>query len=264
MAFNEKYNTDDVLYRNIIIGLLNLLNRNIVIQQAISADEIQDVSVPFFPPMYGDERFLQDFYMLNGVDCDGPKYAEGNIDPVPRGIVSLSSMTINSSALTSKFVRGTFNQEVDGTIKAYSAFLNPIPLLLNFDVEIICGTLLEAMKIIQQTIDTFYKVAIFAVDFKGLRVPCQVGFSQDYNIEKPVTFSFGEDNQIKVKFVLEMESYQPVFDKPSTRFRGNIMDHGIGNTIYSVSGVSGDTQFAKFTGEAKNDFSHDKPDPTHP
>jgi len=194
---------------------------------------------------------MQDFYQLNGLECDGPTYAEGNSDPVPRGIINMTSLTINSSALTSKFVRGTYNKEEDGTVKAYSAFLNTIPLTLLFDVEIICASFTESLKIVQQTIDTFYKVAIYAIDFKGLRVMCQVGFSQDYSIEKPITYSYGEDNKITVKFTLEMETYQPVFDKPSERFRGNVMDHGIGNEIFSVSGVSGapTTYFTKLSGE---------------
>jgi hypothetical protein len=173
----------------------------------------------------------------------------------------MSSMTINSSALTSKFVRGTYNKEVEGTLKAYSAFLNPIPLTLLFDVEVICGTFTESLKIIQQTIDTFYKVAIFAIDYKGLRVPCQVGFSQDYSIEKPITYSYGEDNKITMKFTLEMETYQPVFDKPSERFRGNVMDHGIGNEVFSVSGVSGYSgvqYIAKFNGEVDPSLYKDK------
>lgn len=268
MAFNEKFNSDDVLYRNIIVGLLNLLNRRIVYTQAIGPDEVKEMSVPFFYFMYNDERFMQDFYQLNGQDCDGPQFAEGNIDPVPRGVINMSSMTINSGALTSKFVRGTFNKEVDGTVKAYSAFLNPIPLTLLFEVEVVCATFTEALKIVQQTIDTFYKVAIYAIDYKGLRVMCQVGFSQDYTIEKPLTFSYGEDNKITMKFTLEMETYQPVFDKTSERFRGNVMDHGIGNEIYSVSGISGHTgveYIAKFSGQPNPaltaDLDEDKPKP---
>lgn len=238
MSFNQRYNTDDVLFRAITIGLLNLLNRKIVIKQTIGPDQVQDVSVPFFYFMYQDERFMQDFYQLFGADCDGPKYAEGGTDPVPRGVIQIASMSINSAALTNKFVRGTFNKEVDGEIKAYSAFLNPIPLTITWDVEIWAGTFVEAMKIVQQTIDTFYKVSIFSVDYTGLRIPCQVGFSQDYNIEKPVTFSYGEDNKIMVKFSLEMETYQPVFDKVSLRFRGNVMDNGIGNVLVDVNGTN--------------------------
>ena len=247
MAFNEKWNTDDVLLRSVIIGTLNLLNRQVVYQQAVSEDEVRDQTVPFFYTMAQDERFMQDFYMLYGQECDVPKYAEGNYDPVPRGIINISSMSINSAALTNKFVRGTFNKEVEGTVKAYSAFMNSIPLKVNFDVEIYCATLLESFKIIQSLIDTFYKVATFAVDFKGLRVPCQLGFSEDYSIERPLSFSFSDNKQMIMRFNLEMETYQPVFDTASERFRGNVMSNGIGNTLLSTSGVSGYSGTVYFT-----------------
>lgn len=237
--YNEHFNKDEILIRNVIVGLLDLLNKKIVYNQVIGPDEVEELSLPFFYTMAGDERFLQDFYQLNGQVCDGPQFAEGNTDPVPRGVISMTSLSIDSAALTSKFVRGTFNKEINGDTKAFSAFLNPIPLNINFDVEVICATLTEALKIIQSTIDTFYKVTVYAVDFRGLRVICQTGFSQDYNIEKPFTFSYGDDNKITVKFTLELGTYQPVFDKTSERFRGNVMDHGIGNEIYSVSGISG-------------------------
>jgi hypothetical protein len=242
MPFNQAYNTDDVLYRAITVGLLNLLNRNIVIKYQTGPDpetDFKEVAIPFFPAMFNDERFMQDFYQLYAADCDDiPRYTEGNNDPVPRGVIQLSSLTINSAALTNKFIRGTYNKQENGTINAYSAFLNPIPLTINWDVQIKAATVNEAYKIIQQTIEVFYKVAQFSVDFRGLRVPCQVGFSQDYSIERPLTFSYGEDNAILVKFILEMETYQPVFDKPSERFKGNIMT-SIGTDIVAVSGVSG-------------------------
>lgn len=247
MGFNEKWNTDGVLYRAIIIGMLNHLNRAIAYDQAISADEVVEKTVPFFFTNAQQERFMQDFFMLYNQECGVAQYAEGNYDPVPRGILNIQTISINSAAMTSKFVRATFNKEVDSTVKAYSAFLNPIPLRLMFDVEIICGTVLESFKIIQSVIKTFYKVATFAVDHNGMRVPCQVGFSEDYNIDKPVQFTYGDKQDVTIKFTLEMETYQPVFDTVSERFRGNMMQNGIGNQIYSASGVSGYSGVQQFT-----------------
>jgi len=251
MSFNQHYQTDNVLYRALTIGLLNLLNRTIVYEQVEgpNVEDIKELSVPFFPAFYNDERFMQDFYSLIDPDCyDGHKYGEGGNDPIPRGVIEMTSLSINSAALTNKFVRGTFNKEVDGTVVAYSAFLNPIPLTILWDIEIKCSTYLEMMKITQSVIETFYKVAIIAVEYKGLRTPAQIGFSQDYNVEKPMTFTYGEDPVKLVKFSLEMEAYQPVFDKPSERFRGNVMNRGIGDAIVYVSGVSGTSGYATFSG----------------
>ena len=50
-----------------------------------------------------------------------------------------------------------------------------------------------------------------------------------------------------MRFNLEMETYQPVFDTASERFRGNVMSNGIGNTLFSTSGVSGYSGTVYFT-----------------
>ena len=283
MAFNDRYNTDDVHMRAVLVGLINLLNKNVLIEHVISDTESKMTSIPFYPAMANDERFMQDFYMHYHPDCQS-YYVEGNYDQIPRGVIELSSFTIDSASLVNKFVRGTYHrQDTDGQVKAFSDYINVIPIRMTYDVEIICGSLLEAFKVVQEFIATFYKAATYQVSYKGFRVPCQVGFAQDYTIEKPTEFSYGDDKTIKVNFPLEMETYQPVVGDPFQRrggvpktvigengststgsdtemFRGNTMHRGIGNIIYEVSGVSG--QFASFEAEIDPSMTKDTEEDT--
>ena len=39
------------------------------------------------------------------------RHAEGNYDPIPRGIITLSSFNVKSSDLVNKYVRGTFQRD---------------------------------------------------------------------------------------------------------------------------------------------------------
>lgn len=230
MAFNQAYNTDDIFLRSVIIGLLDLLNTRIQIKQ-VMVDTPALITVPFFYATYGQERFLQDFYMKYRELCDGPVYVEGGAEPVPRGILTLTAVSVNAAALTSKFVRGTYNKEVGGEVKAFSSYLNNIPLILNFDVEIVCNTLAESMKITQSAIGAFYKAAKFNVDYNGFMCPCQVGFSEEFSTEKQIQFTYGDGaDLIKLRFTIEGETYLPVPDQTQERWRGNIME-SIGNII---------------------------------
>lgn len=260
MAFNETYNFDDVFVRNIIVGVLDFLNRKVQYRQT-SDSGTNLLSVPYFFEMGSDERFFQDFYINYGHDCDGPVYAEGNYEPVPRGILSLSSISINSAALTNKFVRGTYNKTVKtdsgGTeIKAYSAFLSVVPISMTFGIKVICNTTLESMKIIQETISTFYRAGKFQVDFNGFRVESQIGFSNEYGVDKPVEISYPEPRRIEINYTIEVESYLPIPDGPSERFRGNVMDHGIGNSYGTMPGLPG--VYAKFSADVDNTIREDR------
>ncbi len=173
--FLHKHNTDNVHTRAVIVGLVNLLNSKIYYQNVLSDTNIENVSVPFIPNMGGDERFLQDFF-LHWNDCVHPRLADGNYDVIPRGVVTLTTNSINTSAMTNRFVRGNYVKEVNGELQRFSAFLNSIPLSMEFDIEIQTDTLLDCFKIQQSILETFYKVQVFSVNFKGFRVPCQAGF----------------------------------------------------------------------------------------
>jgi len=231
MAFNQQYNTDDILVRSVIVGLLDLLNKRFQIRQVMDT-ESEIIPVPFFYQRFGSERFMQDFFMKYHEGCEGPITTEGGSEPVPRGIIALTSLAVNQTALTSKFVRGTYNKEINGEIKAFSSMLNVIPLNMVFDASVLCNTLVESLKITQAAIGSFYKAAKFNVNYSGFMVPCQAGFSQDYQIEKQIQYTYGDgEDKITMKFSIEVETYLPVPDDTSERWRGNIMDNGIGNEV---------------------------------
>lgn len=257
MSFNDRYNTDDVLFRAVLVGLIDLLNNKILIEYVLSDTESKMQAVPFYSSLAQDERFMQDFYMHYHPDCT-TAYAEGNYDVIPRGAVEFQSMSIDSASLVNKYVRGTYHKQVDGQIKAYSDYINVVPLRITYNISVLAGSLLEAFKITQEFIATFYKAATYQVHYKGLRVACQVGFAQDYGLERPTAFSYGDDKKITINFPIELETYQPVFGDPSSAknntemFRGNTMQNGIGNIIYGVSG-----DYARFEGTVDPSLSVD-------
>lgn len=227
--FLQKYNIDDVFLRNVIVGMLKNLNDKLTYTQINQQQQVLQVFIPFFYSMSGDESFLQDFY-LDYIDCDGQSpFAEGNYDVVPRGILNLSSVGINTQAITNGFVRSTYNvEDTQGQMKAYSAYTNYIPLDLAFDVTIRTDTLLDTFKIFETCVQTFYKVFDYSVEFEGIRIPVQVGFPETYPNDKQLEFSYGNTQKwIETKFTIAAETYFPQKNLRTERFRGNLMQAGI-------------------------------------
>lgn len=234
MPYLEKFNRDDIHARAIIVGLINLLNQEIFFVNTISNTEQKIVEVPFYYSNTGDERFLQD-YFLEWRDCVHPKFLDGNFDPIPRGVVNIEGMDINTGNLTQRWIRGNFTRLINGQLETFSAYLNSIPLDMNFNVKIQTDTMTDAFKIIQALIEVFYKVQIFNVSFKGVMVPCQVGFPENYNIEKMFEFVYPADTKIEISFSLALETYYPVFDEPNLGSRNaianaNAMQDWVNNT----------------------------------
>jgi hypothetical protein len=187
------------------------------------------VYIPFFYSLSGDESFLQDFY-LDYQDCDGNSpFAEGNYDIIPRGIVNLIGVNIDTASITNGFVRATYNSEdTEGNMKAYSSYTSSIPLSMTFDVKLRADSLLDTFKIFQSVIQVFYKVFSFSVEFGGMRIPVQVGFPEQYQNDKQIEFSYlSTQKYIETTFSIQVETYYPQKDLETERFRGNLMQAGI-------------------------------------
>lgn len=235
MDFLEKYNTDNVFFRGVILGMLSKLNETITYTQTDSSQNVSTIYIPFFYSMVGDEPFLQDFY-LSYEDCDGnPAFAEGNYDVIPRGILEINQVRIDTSSSTTKFVRGTYVKEIvkesGSEMKSFSSYLNPIPLSISMNAKIKCDTTLDAFKIQQSVLEILYKRFVYYFAYKGFKIPVQVSLPDAPPDKQPNNFQMSYGSQrgeaITLSFGMDLETYLPQLDLTTERFRGNLMQGGI-------------------------------------
>lgn len=220
MGFLHKHNSDNIHSRAIIVGLINLLNNKIQIYNTLSNNKVDVIDVPWFFAKSIDERFLQDYFTFWS-DCTDKKYALGNYDVNPRGIITLESKSINTSNLTNRFVRGTYIKEIDGKLETFNSYINSLPLTMSFSCTIKCPSYTDAFKIEDSIFQTFYKTNVFNVNYKGFRLPCQVGFPDDMSIDKNLEYSYSDENETILTFSLELETYFPVIDETNERHESN-------------------------------------------
>ena len=231
----NRYNTDDVFNRVVIIGLLNLMNNKIRYDQIFENTVIENVHVPC---MYdfgsSDERFAQDNYTFFGASCFGEKKIDGKFDMLPRCALRYTGSQIDSGNITNKGVRGFYMKNENGKLSSYSALLYSIPLTFNFECEMWIDNLDTAFKIEQSIRETFYKNRTYNVLFRGMKVGCCVGFPEQQSLTKTVSYAFDSERQIKLNFNLAVETYQPVFTEPIPA--GNVINYiGVDITYGSLS-----------------------------
>lgn len=231
MSLHQPYNNENILSRSIIGGLLNIFNNQINYEQVWSAETSETINVPVYYNMAGDEKFMQNFY-THYADCVPPTSIDGNFDVIPRGVITYLGSVIDPVRITSRFVQGSYLKEVDGQLQTYRSFLYYIPLNVNFDCEFWLDTQVTALKVEQVIREVFYKTITFYVYYKGMRIGCSVGFPEDYTLEKNIQYSFETDNKIKLKFSLQVEAYQPVFD-PTTEVNANQYMTGLGYRLWT-------------------------------
>jgi len=228
-GFSERYNTDEVFLRNMITSFLRALNEKLTYIQVDDQQNVLEVFVPFYYSLTGDESFLQDFFIeYQNCVTDQPP-AEGNYDPVPRGVVVLGDVQIDTSGIMNPNVRTSYTQEdTAGTMRTLSSYTKPLLLNVSFDLKIIMDTMLDTFKMFQSTLTTFYKTFVFYFDYEGFRIYCIAGFPESYPNDKQFEFSYGnQQKNITMSFNVAVQTYFPEKDITTERFRGNLMQAGI-------------------------------------
>lgn len=232
-SYNLKYNSDDSVVRHLIIGLLADLNNKIYFYRQLDNNTRVSVDVPFYYSISGDDQFLRDNFLFStpsGPDCfPDAGFADGNYDQIPRGLVNLTGMSIDSGKLVNKRNMGSYtkmNQE--GAMEGYSAEFEMIPITLSVDIDILVSSTLDALKVIEAIIKKLYKSNYYNVEVGHLneatyRLTSYYAVPDDYNVERPIDFSFEKKEEYKISLPIEINSYIPAFEWDTERHSGNRM-----------------------------------------
>lgn len=221
----RNYNVQDVFLRNAAISLLDVLNRQIVIQMKRN-EEIESQEIPIFYNFGADEGFMKDFFMELPTDCKYPRNAEGNYESYPRGIVTLTNFMVRSSDKTNHFIRGSFTQEGrdindQKQMKAYSSRLFVLPMTLRYTLKFECDNLNKTFKILEKILDMYHKNTVTYFQFRGIRIPAQITMPETEDFQTPYEFSYTDNKVVTSTLSIDFETYFPSFDDHSTRSKGN-------------------------------------------
>jgi len=208
-AYNEEFNKDNVVLRYIIVALLAELKSKIYYYNQVDEDTKKKIDIPFYYSVTGNERFLLDNFLYE-TTAEGK--AVGDYEVVPRGIVQLSGMAIQSSNLTNKFVRAQLVKELEGELKTFSLMTAFIPITLTMDTTIVCSSNLEMLKATEAIISRLYKSQAFQVDLGMFKVQAAMQVPEDFSQERLFEYTLNDKKEWKVTFSIEVQSFLPVFE----------------------------------------------------
>lgn len=221
---NKNINGDKSFFRTIILSTLGVLRDSIELEIDYNK-KVTLKKVPIFFSLTGDERYLQDKFLEwmspeCAADC---QKAEGNYDPIPRGVLQMENSSIVTDSLRNPHIRMERNVEEKGDISSFNTYVKWIPFVITFKLDFLFDTMIDVLLIKEQMIEKFYKFIKFDSYWKGMNITSCLQFPEDTNIDKTFEFSAGEDFKNKMEITLEVETYMPIFDKKNEFFSGKSM-----------------------------------------
>lgn len=220
----DRKNNENILIRGVIAGLLDVLNNKITYNQNRCNEGEETVVLPWYYNQAGDERFMQDFYTHYGYCLNDkcPLGIDGNMDMIPRGVITYQGMSVDAGRITSRFVEGNYTKEINGKLETYTSYLFSIPVNVKFNAEIWIDSLTTSLKIEQSLIESLFKVVTTYFNYKDMRIGMQIGFPDSNNLEAIINYSFDTNlRNHKLTFNIEVETYLPAFDKTTESLYNN-------------------------------------------
>ena len=208
-TYNQTKNYDNSVVRYIIVALLAELRDKIYIYQHLADGTSERVDIPFMHSITGSERFLKDEFMYDSID-NGK--AIGDYEKVPRGLLNIQSISIDSGSQMNKFIQARFVHEVDGMLKTFYLRTCFLPLNLSFNCDMICSSQVEMLKVTETVMSKLYAVNVFYVDLGMMHVQASYQLPTDYSQERPIDFTMDGQKEYKVSFNIEVKSFMPVFE----------------------------------------------------
>lgn len=227
-SYNLKFNKDDSVIRHICIGLCADLNNKLYFLNQIDNETRDKVDIPFYYSFTGEEDTLYDYFLLDdSLDPERNK-AIANYEVIPRGMINITSVSVDSQSLLNKYVRGEYQKLEEGQMKSYVSQFQSIPLIITFDCKIIVDTQLDLFIALEKVIKNLYKKNQYSVDVGHpedgtYRIPAYYKIPEDLEMEKPIEFSFDDKKRKMVTFTIDMNTSMPSFEHEDEQFAGNRM-----------------------------------------
>lgn len=233
--YNNSYNYNDSKIRSIIIAVLSKFQNILKIKQYSASNNFTEHVIPFFYSMTGSEDFILDNFMTSDYSELASNAYEGSYEPIPRGVLQMSSVEIDSGSMINRHVRTEIPKKVDNiNYKMYSYETMIIPVNLSFEVKIVSNSNLEMLKIVEVLISNLYKVTNFKVDFGMYYVNGTIVLPESFDQEKLFEFTYSDKQKNEITFSIDVSTSIPVFDEKTEHFLGDkIMS--IESNIYDIA-----------------------------
>ena len=208
-TYNQSYNYDNSVMRYVVVSLLAELRDRVYIYNRLDNDTLKKVDIPFIYSITGSERFLKDEFLYDSL-LNGK--AIGDYEKVPRGMLQLESIGIDSGSQMNKFVQTRFVREVNGELKTFLLRCCFLPLNMTFGCTMICSNQIEMLKVTEAVMSKLYSVNIFYVDLGMMTVQASYTLPTDYSQERTTEFGLNDKKEYQVTFSVEVRTFMPVFE----------------------------------------------------
>lgn len=208
----EKFNFDDVYFRDLTLCVLNALEGSMKWTNNFSSGD-KKVEVPFYYSLSGggnSERFLLDSFVDDIVSNN--RYIELNTDSIPYGILTMNGFNAKQDEFKNPNVWLKMVVEDKKELKKVLAKVRAIPIDVNYELMITLDSEIDVFKCNQAILNNlwFYKFIYFEYNLLNIDAFISVPDSNSVEITRETNLTSTDAINLKLDFVVS--TYFPAFN----------------------------------------------------
>lgn len=213
MPINEKYNFDDVYFRDLTVCLLANLENKIKWTNVFESGP-KDVDCKIYYSLTGGEDYLMDSFVDD--IASNERKVELNTDTYPRGHVTLTGMRVKGEEFSNPNVWLRMVIENQEEIKNILSRVRALPITAQYELTILVNSEIDIFKASQSIMNTLwaYKYMYFEHNFMNIDAVLVVPDDQQIEISRDHDLSSTDEKKLTIQF--EVQSYYPAFNENTT------------------------------------------------
>jgi hypothetical protein len=221
----EKYNFEDVFFRDLTVCVLDTLENQIKWTNRFSSGD-RFVKVPIYYSMTGDERFLLDSFSDDIVSEN--RFVELNTDIIPRGHLTMTGFNIKSDEFANPNVWLRMVVENEAEIRKILTKVRCVPISVTYDLTILLSSELDSFKCSQAIMDTMWLYKFMYFEHNFMNIDAVILMPDTSQVEMSREKNLTSDNSIKLKCSFTVDTYYPAFRPDRVNGVGYPVDYGSG------------------------------------
>lgn len=140
--------------------------------------------------------------------------------PLPRGVITANSFSINNASRTNPYVRAEMREMIDGRIEMVSKKLRVVPITIPMTLKFTTSSIIEMMQIFEKlAVIPESKMAFYYYEF-GVQVGGTIQFPDSFDKNIPFEWTASDDRSLIQELDVEVSSSLLSPDDLSKRHMG--------------------------------------------
>ena len=191
---------------------------------------VEKENIPFFYALTGSsKRYVRHHYLREA--NSGDMIEDVASLPIPRGVIGINDVEVNSEAKTNRFVHVEHDILEDGELKRISSEAEFVPITLNVQGKVVYNSINEMLDSFEYFATKFSERQKYQYMDLGVKISASLYMPSDFSGDIPFEWTFEDRTDLINEFSIQIVSFILKINDQTSRSVGKVINKFKGESV---------------------------------